>query len=180
MTWKNSPVRYGWLAIGLHWLMLVLLVAVYLCMELRGYYPRGSATREAMKIWHYMLGLSVLILASLRLAIHLLGPAPAIAPSPARWQTRAAALMKIALYAFMLAMPVLGWMILSAKAAPIPFFGLHLPALLSENKALADSIKEIHETVATVAYFLVGLHAAAALYHHYFLRDDTLRRMLPK
>jgi cytochrome b561 len=180
MTWKNSPARYGWLAIGLHWLMLVLLVAVYLSMELRGYYPRGSATRDAMKTWHYMLGLSVLILAALRLAVHLLGAAPAIAPSPALWQRRAAALMKIALYAFMLGMPVLGWMILSAKAAPIPFFGLHLAALLSENKALADSIKEIHETVASVGYFLVALHAAAALYHHYYLRDDTLRRMLPK
>ncbi|WP_426103132.1 cytochrome b [Massilia sp. TSP1-1-2] len=180
MNWRNSPARYGWLAISLHWLMLVLLVAVYLSMELRGYFPKGSAERDAMKTWHYMLGLSVLVLASLRLAVHLRGPAPAISPSPAAWQTTGATLMKAALYIFMLAMPLLGWLILSAKGSTIPFFGLHLPPLLSQSKDLAESIKEIHETIATLGYVLVGLHAAAALYHHYFLRDDTLRRMLPK
>ena len=88
--------------------------------------------------------------------------------------------MKVALYVFMLGMPVLGWMLLSVEGTPIPFFGWQLPALLNENKALAETIKEIHETGATIGYFLIGLHAAAALYHHYLLRDDTLRRMLPK
>jgi cytochrome b561 len=179
MKWRNSAAHYGWLSIGLHWLMLFLLVAVYLSMELREFYPTGSATREAMKTWHYMLGLSVLGLAAFRLAIHLLGPAPEISPPPAKWQDKGAKLMKAALYVFMLGMPLLGWLLLSAKGAPIPFFGLQLPALLSENDGLADWIKEVHEAGGTVGYFLVGLHATAALYHHYVLRDDTLRRMLP-
>ena len=177
MKWRNSAAQYGWLSAGLHWLMLFLLVAVYASMELRGYYPKGSATREAMKTWHYMLGISVLALAGVRLAVHCIGPVPAISPAPTKMQHAGAKWMKIALYIFMLAMPLLGWALLSAKGAPIPFFGLQLPALLNESKALAESIKEVHETVATVGYFLVGLHAAAALYHHYLLRDDTLRRM---
>lgn len=177
MKWRNSAAQYGWLSAGLHWLMLFLLVAVYVSMELRGYYPKGSATREAMKTWHYMLGISVLALASVRLAVHCIGPVPAISPAPTKMQHASANWMKIALYVFMLGMPLLGWALLSAKGAPIPFFGLQLPALLNESKALAESIKEVHETVATVGYFLVGLHAAAALYHHYLLRDDTLRRM---
>lgn len=180
MKWRNDSSQYGWLSAGLHWVMLFLLVAVYASMELRDFYPKGSATREAMKTWHYMLGLCVLGLATVRLAIHFVGPVPAISPTPSPWQATGAKLTKVALYVFMLGMPALGWMLLSAKGTPIPFFGLQLPALLNEDKALAETVKEIHEAGATIGYFLIGLHAVAALYHHYLLRDDTLRRMLPR
>ena len=180
MQWRNDSSRYGWLSVGLHWVMLALLVAVYASMELREFYPKGSTTREAMKTWHYMLGLCVLALATGRLVIHFAGRTPAISPAPPKWQEQGAKLMKVALYLFMLGMPMLGWLLLSAKGTPVPFFGLQLPALLNENKALAETVKEVHETGATIGYFLIGLHAAAALYHHYLVRDDTLRRMLPK
>ena len=60
----------------------------------------------------------------------------------------------------------------------MPFFGTELPALIGKSERLADLFKEIHEASATAGYFLVGLHAAAALYHHYFKRDNTLRLML--
>jgi cytochrome b561 len=79
----------------------------------------------------------------------------------------------------MIGQPLLGWLILSANGDPIPFFGLQLPALIAENKDLVDVLKEVHETSGTVGYFLVGLHAAAALFHHYITRDNTLVRMLP-
>ncbi|MES2756250.1 MAG: cytochrome b [Pseudomonadota bacterium] len=180
MKWRNSAAQYGWLSAGLHWLMLFLLVAVYASMELRDFYPKGSSIREAMKTWHYMLGLSVLALTAVRVAVQFIGPVPAISPAPTKRQAMGAGLMKAALYIFMFGMPLLGWLLLSAKGAPIPFFGVQLPALLDKSKALAELIKEVHETGAAVGYFLIGLHAAAALYHHYLLRDDTLRRMLPK
>jgi cytochrome b561 len=179
MTWRNSPARYGWLVVGLHWLMLLLLAAVYLSMELRGFYPKGSAVRETLKSWHYLLGMSVLALTMVRLAAHLIGPAPSISPPLARWQAAGATLMKAALYVFMLGMPVLGWMLLSAKGTLILPFAFELPPLINENKAWAISIKEVHEAGATAGYLLVAAHAMAALYHHYVLRDDTLRRMLP-
>ena len=179
MKWRNSTTSYGAIPVGFHWLMVALVAAVYACMELRGYFPKGSAEREAMKTWHYMLGLSVFVLAVARLVFSRLDSAPAITPVPPQWQTRFARLMHVALYALMLGLPLLDWLLLSAGGADIPFFGLHLPALLAKDKAVADLIKEIHETVATVGYFLIGAHAAAALYHHYLLRDDTLRRMLP-
>ena len=67
----------------------------------------------------------------------------------------------------------------SAGGKAIPFFGLELPALIGESKSLAKQIKEVHEAVATLGYVLVGLHAAAALAHHYVIKDNTLRRMLP-
>ncbi|MGN6118482.1 MAG: cytochrome b [Rhodanobacter sp.] len=181
MNWKNTTDRYGSLSIGMHWLMLLLLVAVYACIELREFYPRGSDLRDGLKTWHFMLGLSVFALVFVRLAIRLVsGPIPPIRPAPPVWQERLAALMHLALYAFLIAMPLLGWLTLSASGKPIPFFGLQLPALVGADKALADSLKEIHETIGTIGYYLVGLHAAAALVHHYVNRDDTLRRMLPR
>ena len=70
-----------------------------------------------------------------------------------------------------------GWLTLSTAGAPIPFFGFELPALLAPDKALSRQIKDIHETIATIGYFVIGLHAAAALFHHYVLKDGTLRRM---
>jgi cytochrome b561 len=77
-------------------------------------------------------------------------------------------------------MPLLGWLTLSAKGEPVPFFGLELPALTGKNEELAILFKAIHANLATVGYFLIGLHAAAALFHHHVRRDNTLRLMWPR
>ena len=79
----------------------------------------------------------------------------------------------------MIALPLLGWMLLSAEQKPIPFFGLSLPPLVAPDKALAERIEDVHVALATIGYWLVGVHAVAALVHHYLFRDGTLRRMLP-
>lgn len=179
MNWKNTANRYGSVSIGMHWLMLLLMIAVYACINLREIYPRGSDLREALKTWHFMLGLSVFVLVFARLALRA-GPKPGITPAIPAWQRRASAFMHAGLYLFMIVMPLLGWLALSAKGQAIPFFGLHLPALTSADKAMAEWAEEIHETIGTIGYYLIGLHAAAALFHHYFMRDNTLLRMLPR
>jgi cytochrome b561 len=164
---------------SLHWLMLLLIVAVYACIELRVLYPRGSDIREALKTWHFMLGLAIFALVWLRLLARFLVPVPEIVPRPPRWQLFVAHLTELAIYLFMIAMPLLGWAILSGENQSVPFFGVQLPALIGENKALAKQLEEIHETIGNVGYFLIGIHAAAALVHHYIQRDNTLVRMLP-
>ena len=177
--WRNGSAQYGSLSIALHWVMLLLLIAVYATIELRGMFPKGSDPREAMKAWHFMLGLAVFGLVWLRLLIQATaGPVPAIVPVQPRWQAASAKLMHALLYLFMIAMPILGWLVLSAEGKPIPFFGVNLPALIAENKESAKSLQEIHETVGELGYWLIGLHAAAALFHHYVVRDNTLSRML--
>lgn len=173
------PARYSRLSISLHWLMLLLIAATYACMELREFLPRGSDPREAMKSWHFMLGLSVLFLVIVRIAARFLAPAPPIVPTPAAWQAWSAKLVHLALYALMLGMPIAGWIILSAEGKPVPFFGLELPGLVGKNHGVAESFEEIHETIGKIGYFLIGAHALAALFHHYVVRDNTLRRMLP-
>lgn len=175
----NNSARYGSLQIALHWVMLLLLVAVYACIELREFYPRGGDTRAALKTWHFMLGLTVFVLVWVRLVARAFGMVPPISPRPALWQLRVAHAAEFAIYVFMIAMPLLGWLVLSGEGDPVPFFGLQIPALISPDKELAKQLEEVHVTVGNIGYFLIGVHAAAALAHHYIRRDDTLLRMLP-
>jgi len=179
---NDSPLhkRYPNSAILLHWLVLLLVVAAYACILLRTNFERGSDIREGLKAWHFMLGLSVLAATFLRIGMRVLvWKTPPITPEPPRMLHLLSIAAHLSIYAWLVAMPFAGWTILSAEGDPIPFWGLNLPPLTSPDKALADQVKELHETGGTVGYFLLGLHAAAALFHHYFMKDDTLRRMLP-
>lgn len=177
--WKNTADGYGLLSISLHWLMLLLIVAAYAMMDLKTIYPKGSPPREAMAIWHYMLGLSVFCLVWLRLWARSSGSSPVVVPAMPSGQALLAKGMHMALYALMIGLPLFGWLTLSAKGTPVPFWGTELPALIGKDKDMARLLKEIHESLATAGYFLVGLHAAAALFHHYVKRDNTLKLMLP-
>ncbi len=178
--WTNNRDGYGWLSLSLHWLMLALLAAAYATMEFKGAFAKGSPGREAMAFWHYSLGMTVFALVWLRLALRLAGSAPEVAPPLPTWQARTARIAQGLLYVLMVGLPVFGWLTLSAKGTPVPWFGFELPALVDTNRALAKTFKDIHETAATVGYVVVGLHAAAALLHHYVMRDNTLRLMLPQ
>jgi cytochrome b561 len=177
--WKNSTARHGSLQIAAHWLVVLLIVAVYVTMECRGYFPRGSDARSIMKALHYALGICVLLLGVARLAGRMSGPAPSLEPPPSPWQDLLAKMVHCALYAFMIGMPILGWLLLSARGRAIPLFGFELPPLVAPDKGLAHTVAELHETVAALGYWLIGAHAAAALLHHYVARDNTLARMLP-
>ena len=95
------------------------------------------------------------------------------------WRKVLAKAVHLALYALMIGMPIAGWVILSAEGDPVPFFGLELPPLVSPDKDLAERIEELHELGGTIAYWLIGFHALAALFHHYVLKDGVLLRMRP-
>lgn len=169
--------KYGSPLIILHWGMLLLIIAVFVSIELRELYPKGTPTREGMKALHFMLGMSVLFLGVLRLVVRFSsGPVPKIEPDPASWMKLSASLTHIALYAVMIVLPISGWVVLSAAGKSIPF---GLPALMSANEGLAHTIEEAHEIGGQIALIVILLHSAAALFHHYVLRDNTLRRMLP-
>lgn len=171
--------RYSTFAVSAHWLTLLLLIAVYALIELRVFYPKGSDTRELMKAWHFMLGLLVLLVTIVRLGIRHRSHVAAIQPPPPAWQQSLATIGHIALYLFLLIMPILGWITLSLKGNVIPFFGLELPALTAADRPLGKEFESFHALIGEIGYYLIGLHALAGLYHHYFLRDNSLLRMLP-
>jgi cytochrome b561 len=177
---RPDPIaRYSVASIILHWLMLLLIVGVYAAIEFREFFPKGSEPREALKTWHFMLGLSVLGLVWLRIAARLIWPARLPSRDEPAWRHGAATATHLALYVFMIGMPIAGWLILSAEGETIPFFGVELPALVGKNDQLAEQVEEIHELGGTIGYWLIGIHAAASLFHHYILRDRVFARMMP-
>lgn len=183
MSLLNSEKRFGSLAIALHWLTLLAFIAAYASMELEDAFPKGPA-RDLVKSVHFCAGLSVLLMGILRLGPYLRGPMPVIAPPLAAWQQSLARWMHRGLYLLMFLLPLFGWLSLSAKGGAISLPGFTLPALplpatLAGNADAAHWFKEIHELLADLGYLLIGAHAGAALLHHYFLRDNTLTRMLP-
>jgi superoxide oxidase len=173
------PAYYSRASITLHWLMLALLVAVYASIELREFFPKGSGPREGLKSWHFTLGLCVLALVWARIAARLMWPAPKRDSSLSAWQHVAAKSTHFMLYFLMIAMPLTGWLILSAEEKAIPFFIFEIPPLTGGNESFANRVESLHEVGGTIGYWLIGLHASAALFHQYIIRDDLLSRMLP-
>ena len=182
MTTLTSPAktfRYSTALVALHWFMALLFVAVYASIELRVLFPKGTDMRDLMKALHFMFGLGVLLMVLARLGARWASPKPQQGPTLGleTWVHHMASLGHLALYALMLVMPVMGWLALSAAGKPIPFFGLEMPPLMAPNKTWAHDIKELHETVGVAGYWLIGIHVAAALGHHYVLKDGLLSRM---
>lgn len=175
----NPDLKYHRWSIGLHWLMLLLLLAVYLCIELRVLFPKGSDIRDGFKAWHFMLGISVWILLVLRLWFRAKHKAPAITPAPVQWQLTLSKLLHLLLYLLILVMPILGWITVNYKGREVMYFGLQLPTLVAANESMAALFEGIHGWIGVAGYWLIGIHALAGLYHHYFIKDNTLKRMLP-
>lgn len=178
-TLPRASDTFSRATIALHWLMAAMILGAIAFIELRELFPKGSEARDAMKAIHFMLGLSVLALVIVRIAARFTSPTPAITPRPAAWQTALSHIMHLAFYGLMIALPILGWLTLSAAGKPVPFFGLTLPALVMENKDAAGWYKDVHHILGDVIFWFIALHAGAALVHHYAVKDNTLVRMLP-
>lgn len=180
MAYLNTKQRYGALSIGLHWLMLLLIAAVYAAVEFHDEFPKGDPMRKLLLTWHFQLGLTILLLAVIRLAFKAMAPTPLISPQPSLIERAGAWAIHLALYLLMVGMPIAGFIARTLDDKVTFFFGVPLPMLLSANPDLAETIYDLHGLAGNVGYFLIGAHAAAALFHHYWKRDNTLLRMLPE
>ncbi len=169
--------RYSKLTVAIHWLTVLLFIAVYVSMEFRDIFERGTPGRELMKTSHYWFGLTIFLLLLVRLVARFSQPTPAIVPPQPHWQHILAKVVHFAIYGLMFIMPMLGLFILSAEDKTLSFFGAELPALIAPDAALAKWLEDLHEIGATIGYWLIGIHAVAALFHHYLLKDNTLVRM---
>ncbi len=175
---KNHSDRYATAVIALHWLTLILIVLAYVFINLHNQALKGSEFRAQMKHWHFVFGMSVLPVMLLRLIVKsMAGKQPAITPEPPTWNLWGAQGIHLLLYVLLIALPVLGWLKLSADGKAIPF---DLPPLMGVDKPLAKDFKTYHKFLGNLSYYLIGFHAAATLVHHYLLRDTTFVRMLPR
>ncbi|NUU66474.1 cytochrome b561 [Enterobacteriaceae bacterium BIT-l23] len=170
--------KFSSLQIGLHWLVLLLIAIAYCAMEFRGLAPREY--RPVFKAFHFASGLMVLILMVARLVLRATRPTPPIVPKPAAWATGLAHLGHSALYLIFLALPVLGFLVMYDKGEAWSVLGIPMPHAADLNEDRRQSLKDLHELIANIGYFVIALHAAAALFHHYIWRDNTLLRMMPR
>jgi cytochrome b561 len=177
MNFRNEFQRYSTGSIAMHWLTVVCFVGIYAAINLADLYPKDSAGRTFLRDMHFSLGLLVFVFVWMRIVLRVLGTTPSIVPAPPAWQEKLGKALHGFLYLLMMLMPLIGWAVLSARGRAIPFFGLNLPPLLGEDKELGRQIMGYHELGGNLGYFLIGGHAAAALFHHYFVKDNTLRRM---
>ena len=130
--------------------------------------------------WHKWAGVTIFMLVWVRLIWRLISPPPAYPDSMPLNVQRLAHAGHIALYTFMLVIPISGWLMSSAKGVPTVWFGIvPLPDLISKDKALGHLLEEVHETLSWIMVTLIAGHVLAALKHHLIDRDDTLRRMVP-
>lgn len=170
---------YTLTAVRLHWLIAVLLA----CLFGVGLYMTDlklSPQKLQIYAWHKWAGVTVFLLVLVRLGWRIGHAPPPDAAGTPRWQVVAAHAVHHLLYVLMLAIPVSGWLMSSAKGFQTVWFGVvPLPDLLDKNKELGALLAEVHEALNWTMAALVLAHAAAALKHHFVDRDDVLARMLP-
>jgi cytochrome b561 len=174
-----GAARYGDVSIALHWTMLLLIALTYAFTELRVLFERGTPERDFLRAAHFSCGLLVLGLALVRLGVRVVKGAPPITPPPPAWQRWAARVSHALLYAFMIGMPCVALVFMGLRGDEVIFFGVELPPLVSEDKALGKVLRGWHGDIGRAVYGLIALHAAAAIWHHRVRHDDTLVRMLP-
>ena len=171
--------RFTLLQRALHWIMALCLLAMLFIGV--GMVSTIMPKYLALVSIHKPLGIAILVLALIRLAVRLrygTPPLPADLPEPMKLAAR---LSHYALYALMIAMPLIGWGMLSAAAYPVVLFGgVHLPAILPQSDSLHALLWDAHFYLAFGFFALILLHVAAALFHALVRRDGVFDTMAPR
>jgi cytochrome b561 len=176
-TTTTNPTQFALLSRILHWLMAALLIAMlFIGVSM----VRSLGDYHLLLAIHRPLGIAILILALLRLLTRLMNRTPPLPPTVPPSEAAIMKLSEFAMYALFIALPLVGWAMLSAGHYPIVMFGsVHLPPILSPNPDLYATLRKTH-TVLAYALFLAFLaHMSGVLFHQLIIRDNFLSRMLP-
>jgi cytochrome b561 len=179
MAFRNTTWRWGALSQFFHWLIVALLILQVTLAFMADDLP-ASMRKLTLLARHKSVGITILILIALRLGWRWANPTPELPPTLKPYERTLARITHGLLYVLLIAMPLSGWMMSSARGFPVSWFGFfQLPDLVPKSTPLYDGMMTAHHTLAVILGVVVALHVAAALKHHFWLRDDTLRRMLP-
>ncbi|KTT40678.1 cytochrome B561 [Pseudomonas oryzihabitans] len=172
--------HYTKTAKALHWTIAIMIVGLIGL----GFYMHNlpiSPSKLKLYSWHKWAGVSVFLLALVRVLWRLNHKAPRLASTMGVVQRAAAHLGHLALYCLMFAIPLSGWIMSSAKGFQTVWFGvLPLPNLVSRDRVLGDQLLALHLWLNIALIALLSVHILAAFKHHFIDRDDTLTRMLPR
>lgn len=181
MALKNSATSYGWLAQLLHWSVAALIVTQFVLGKLaeRAADDGSKLTQLALLANHKSVGITILMLALLRVGWRFIAPPPALPTAMPGWQILASKLSHGLLYILIFALPVTGWLMSSASAYTVSWFNLfELPDLVAPSTGLKETLLDAHHLLAETLFVLAAVHIIAALKHHFVDKDDILRRMI--
>lgn len=175
--------RYGAVAIGLHWLLAVAIVASF-GVGLYLHELPLSPLKARLINWHKWAGVTILALSAVRLLWRLAHRPPDLPAATlavmAAWQQRSYRATHRLMYALFFAVPLAGWAYSSAAGFQVVWFGVvPLPDLVAVDEELAELLKGLHQLLAFGLGALVIVHVAAALKHQFVDRDGLMQRMLP-
>jgi cytochrome b561 len=176
---RSTPTRYGAVAQTFHWLIAALIVIQFVLAYTADDLPLG-AHKLALLARHKSFGMTVLMLAVLRLLWRLKHPPPELPSGMTPLERILARGTHVAFYVLLFAMPLTGWLMSSAKNYSVSWFGLFTwPNLIGKNEAQFDFLRSTHHLLSDALFALAVLHILAALKHHFWNKDDVLLRMLP-
>jgi cytochrome b561 len=179
MRYRNTHSAYGVVAKGFHWILFLMITG----MVLVGFIMADmDLSPDKVKLYglHKSTGIVVLALVSMRLAWKFANVSPLLPDSMHALEKFLARAGHAMLYLLMFAMPLTGWMMSSAAGFPVSVYGLFtLPDLVAPDTNLKALMIDAHFYLAWLLVIMVGLHVLAALTHHFYYRNNILRRMLP-
>ena len=172
--------RYTKTAMLLHWLIALMIIAAFFLGLTMVAIPGFSPTKLKYFSWHKWIGVTVLALVAIRLLWRLSHKPPAALASIPPLQHKLAEGMHYLLYFLMFAAPISGYLYGSAAGVPVVYLKLvQLPMIIAPDPELKALLKTLHYVLVMTMAGAVVAHALAALKHHFFDRDTTLKRMLP-
>ncbi len=176
----TAPTGYGATAIGLHWIVALLIFAAFgLGLYMTGI-PGLTPTKLKLFSYHKWIGVTIFVLAVLRVLWRATHAAPAVAAGTPAWQARAATGAHHLLYLLIIVVPLSGYLYSCAAGVPVVYFGLwELPMAIAKDDATKEVLKVVHAWLNYLMAAIVVIHAAAAIKHQLIDRDGTLARMLP-
>ncbi|MDX8501897.1 cytochrome b [Mesorhizobium sp. VK4C] len=164
----------------LHWALFALVLLLYALTYGEDLLPRGDPTVNAIWRLHISFGLLLAALVFWRVVLRGTKGAPRLPAEMSSLERTTAKVGHFILYALLVALPVLGILLTWFRGDALSFFGLFtMPAPFAPDRATARTIRELHSLCANGILIVAGLHALAALYHHFIRRDTILTRMLP-
>lgn len=173
-------VRYTYTAMLLHWLIALLVVAAFTMGLVMTDIPGLTPTKLRYYSWHKWMGVTVLLLAVLRVLWRLGHAAPDYPATMPRWQQTAARGLHGLLYVLIFAVPLSGYFYSLASGVPVVYLGLvELPVLIDASPTLKPVLKAVHFWLNMLLAASVAIHVGAALKHQFVDRDGTMRRILP-
>jgi cytochrome b561 len=178
---KSAASRqYTPLAQGLHWLTALLIFAILAIAWMMVDLPKDDPDRDTLFMIHKSLGVTVFVLAALRMVWRAANPPPPLPGRLARWEALLAKISHFLLYFILLAMPISGYILSAASNHPVIYFDLFQLPLLPENKPLSKAAEFVHVSLQWAVYALIILHVLATTWHLTVRRDGILNRMLPR